>query len=385
MEFAFSKAEDTLRWAVKDFTDRMLMPIAKELAVMDHMPKEILGEIGKLGFMGPKIPKEYGGQPATWVMLGIIAEETAKAAPSVAGLFVIPYGVGYMLSEYGTREAKEEWLPSLIKGEKWACLSLTEPDCGSDAAAITTRAVRDNNSYVINGEKTSISLGMQANVTLLFAKTNPEAGAKGVTAFLVPLDFPGISRSLFKDMGWHPTGRASLTFNEVRIPAKYRVGEEGQGFYIAMQVFDTLGRALSGLIPIGLAQTALNLAIEHSRRRTAFGQPIAKFEGVSFMIAEAATLIEASRWLCYRTLWLKDKGLPNTKEGAMCKWWDPKVAMQVIHDAIIIHGHMGYSEDLPLQQMLRDALAFEIADGTEHIMKLIVAREVIGKVALPYR
>jgi cyclohexanecarboxyl-CoA dehydrogenase len=186
-------------------------------------------------------------------------------------------------------------------------------------------------------------------------------------------------------MGLLPSAPASFIFNEVRVPLKYRIGQEGEGFNINtnMGLFSDLSRVLSGLICLGLSQTALRLAISYAKERVAFGRPIAKFEAISDKIAEDATLIEASRWLCYRALWLKDQGLRNAKEAAMCGWWCPKIAFRVIEDALLIHGHSGYSDDLPLQQMLRDVIAFEIIAGTEQLIKLIVAQNVIGSVAVP--
>lgn len=384
MDFNFTPKEEMFRRMVKMFTERELIPRAKELATMDHIPWDIIKRVGEMGFSGLGMPEKYGGQPATWVTIGIAFEEMARAYHLVAGLLVTPLGNTLLVAHHGTEEAKEEWLRAMIKGDKLGCLALTEPGCGSDAAAITTRAVRDGDSYIITGEKTSISLATQAHCTALFVKTDPKAGAKGVTCFLCPLDLPGITKSKFTDMGWHPGGRASLVFDEVRIPAKYRLGEEGQGFYLAMGIFDDLFRVLSGLGPLVMAQVALEHAIAYATQRTAFGKPIAKWEGVSFQIAEGATFIEAARWLCYRALWLKDQGQPNTKEAAMVKWWVPKLAVKVIHDCLLIHGNVGYSDEYPLQQMLRDAMGYEIADGTAQIMKIIIARELMGKVAVPY-
>jgi cyclohexanecarboxyl-CoA dehydrogenase len=178
---------------------------------------------------------------------------------------------------------------------------------------------------------------------------------------------------------------ASFTLKEVKVPVKYRIGDEGQGFQINTKLgfFSDFNQVISGLVSLGLAQTAISLAASYAKQRTAFGRPLAKFEAISGKIAEDATLIEAGRWLCYRALWLKDRGLPNAKEAAMCGWWCPKVASQVVGDALLIHGHAGYIVDHPFQQMLRDVIAFEIIAGSEQILKLIIAQRTIGKTAVP--
>ena len=263
------------------------------------------------------------------------------------------------------------------------CLALTEPDCGSDAAAIRMKAVREGDYYILNGEKTSITGGMTSDVSYLFAKTDPKAGARGVTSFLVPLDLPGVTKSAMSDMGFKSQPRCSIFMDDVRVPLDHRLSDEGKGFYMLMGTFDVL-RVFLSLSALGGAETSLNEAIAYAKLRTAFGRPIARFEGVSFKIAEHATWIEVARLLCYRALWLADQGLPHTKEAAMCKWLGPVVARNAIHDALLIHGHVAYSEELPIEQRLRDVIGYEMADGTADIMKTIVARELIGKESRPY-
>ena len=384
MEFKFSKEEELLQWATKDFAQRELA--TKELVTLDYVPTDILKKMGDLGFFGLGIPERYGGEPASWVMIGILTEEIAKANIAIAYLIMLSYEISLPLAMHGTDEAKEEWLYSLVKGNKIGCISVTEPDCGSDVAAIKARAFRDRGFYLVSGEKGPVSFGMEADVSVFFAKTNLEAGARGITAFLVPVDLPGITKFRVTNMGLLPSAAASFTFNEVRVPVKYRIGDEGEGFHIneSMGLFADFSRVLSGLICLGAAQTALRLAISYAKERVAFKRPIASLEAISGKVAEDATLIEAGRWLCYRALWLKDQGLPNAKEAAMCGWWCPKVAFQVIEDALLVHGHAGYSDDHPFQQMLRDVIAFEMIAGHEQVTKLIIAQEMIGRVAIPY-
>jgi cyclohexanecarboxyl-CoA dehydrogenase len=279
---------------------------------------------------------------------------------------------------------RKEWIPPIIRGDKIVSFAVTEPDTGSDVSAIRTTATRDGDSYILNGEKTSITLGHESDVCMVFAKTDSRAGGKGITCFLVPLDQPGISRYLIPHSGWRPMTASSIIFDNVRIPAEYRCGEEGQGFRIfAASGADFMRPALS-ILAVALAQTSLDDAVSYTLQRTAFGKPIAKFEGVSFKIAEHETRLEAARLLCYRTFYLHDQGQPHTKESAMCKWWCPVVAFDSVHDAILIHGHVGYSEEYPLEQRLRDIMGFEFADGTAQIMKKIIAREIMGRDAAPH-
>ena len=380
--FGFTEEQEMFRREVQRFAQRELAPGAKERAKKESISREMVKKMADIGFLGLNAPEEYGGQAADFVTIGIAVEELSKVDLSVGILPLLNPIMSLALQE-GTEEARQEWLPQFVKGDKLVCFAITEPECGSDAAAIQMKAIREQDYYIINGEKTSITNGMNADAALIFAKTDVTAGARGVTTFIVPLDLPGITRSRFTDMGFIPLGRASIIMNDVKIPVKYRIGEEGKGFYLAMHGFDFM-RVILGLAALGLAESSLEDAMEYAKQRKAFGQPIAKFEGVSFKIAEAATYIEAARLLCYRTLWLRDQGLPHTKEAAMCKWFAPKVAVNAVHDALLIHGHLGYSEEYPIEQRLRDAIGFEMADGTAEIMKLIIVRELLGREFLPY-
>ena len=380
--FSFSEEQEMFRSEMQRFAQRELAPGANERAKKESVSREMIKKMADVGLLGLNAPEEYGGQPSDFVSMGIAAEELAKVDLGI-GMISLVNPIMSIALKAGTEEARQEWLPQFVKGDKLSCFAITEPGCGSDAAAIQMKAVHDQGYYILNGEKTSVTNGMNADIALVFAKTDATAGARGVTTFIVPLDLPGITRSRFADMGFIPLGRASLIMEDVKIPVKYRVGEEGKGFYVAMHGFN-FWRVILGLAVLGLAESSLEDAIEYSKQRKAFGRPIAKFEGVSFKIAEAATHIEAARLLCYRTLWLRDQELPHTKEAAMCKWFAPKVAVDTIHNSLLIHGHIGYSEEYPVEQRLRDAIGFEMADGTAEIMKLIIVRELLGREFLPY-
>jgi cyclohexanecarboxyl-CoA dehydrogenase len=368
---------------VREFAEGELAK--QELTTLDYVSADLLKKMGDLGFFSMKVPKEYGGSPGTWVMFGILAEEIAKTNISFAYRTMVSYEVSLPLASYGTEEAKEAWLRDLVKGIKQGCISVNESDSGVDVGAIKTKAVREQDSYFIRGEKNPVSFGMQADVALLFAKAAPDKRITDLTAFLVPLGLSGITKSEIKNMGLFPSAPGSFTLDSVCIPAKYRIGDESSGYHLItkMGISSDFHQIISGLISLGAAQTAMRLAIAYSKQRIAFGRPIAKFGAISERIAEDATLIEAGRWLCYRALWLKDQGQPNIKEAAMCGWWCPKLAFQVIENALLIHGHSGYSDDLPLQQMLRDIIAFEMIAGTEQTLKQVIAQKVIGSIAVP--
>ena len=383
MEFKLSKKEELWQWAVREFAEGELAK--QELITLDYVPADFLKKMGGLGFFSVKVPKEYGGDLGTWVMMGILAEEMAKMNIPIAYMTMVSYEVILSLTSFGTNETKEEWLQDLVKGAKRGCISANESDSGVDIGVTKTKAIREQDSYFISGEKSPVSFGMQADVALLFAKTNSEKKTEGLTAFFVPLNLSGITKSEIKNMGLFPVAPCSFTMDHVCIPARYRIGDEGQGFYLhtTMGFSSDFHQIVSGLISLGAAQAAMRLAISYSKQRIAFGRPIVQFEAISEKIAKGATLIEAARWLCYRALALKDQGLSNGKEAAMCGWWCPKVAFQVIEDALLIHGHTGYSDDLPLQQMLRDIVAFEMISGTEGILMQRIAQKVIGNIAVP--
>jgi cyclohexanecarboxyl-CoA dehydrogenase len=290
---------------------------------------------------------------------------------------------GEILGRNAGEEIQARWLPSIARGEAVIALALTEPGVGSDAANLACRAERHGDEYTITGEKSGISLGMVAQAAILFARTDPGRRARGVTAFLVPLEAPGVSRSPLRDMGTRAIARAVLSFDQVRVPASYRLGPEGTGFHQVMQGFD-YNRVGIALACLGVAQVSLEETMAYVQERSAFGRRLATFEGVSFPIAEAATHIDACRWLCYRALWLADRGQPYTKESAMTKWWAPRLAVETIHQCLLLHGHYGYTDELPFEQRMRDVIGLEIGDGTAEVMKVIVARELMGRESLPY-
>jgi cyclohexanecarboxyl-CoA dehydrogenase len=338
--------------------------------------------MGQLGLTGLRVPEAYGGTESDFVTCGIAAEECARADINCTFFVMMNLLSANMLAHFATDQIKEQWLPPLARGEMTYATALTEPHCGSDAAALATRAVKYGDEYVITGEKSSISF-TEGNAAIVFAKTDPAAGARGISAFFVPLDLPGVGRSGANDLGERAVKRGAIHLDAVRVPAKNLLGNEGQGFSIVMSQFD-FNRGIIALMCLAAAQKTVEEAIVYLQGRAAFGQPLARFEGISFPIAEAATMLEAARLLSYKTLWLRDQNLPHAKEGAMAKWWGPKLAADVIHQMLLFFGHAGYGDDYPVGQRLRDVIGLEIGDGTAEVMKIVIGREIIGKQFRPY-
>jgi cyclohexanecarboxyl-CoA dehydrogenase len=372
----FTADQERFRDSVRDFTHRELSPRAGERAELDHILPEVIQTIAGAGYLGLTTPGRYGGNPTDCVSIGILFEEISTIDFAPMPLLLNHVMIPLML-RWSSEAFQIEWLPLLCSGRKIPCFGNTEPDCGSDAGAIKAKAVRDGDSYILSGEKTSVSVGMQADVLLMTAKMSESAGPKGITCFFVPLHLPGINRQRFVDMGAHPHGRAAIALDEVRVPAEYRIGEEGEGFTKIMRGLDFC-RVLAVLGGIGMAQASLNDAIDHLKSRQAFGHPIGKFEGVSFRLAEDDTHLHAARLLCYQALKLRDEGLRHTKEAAMAKWFGAQYAARAIHNALLALGWRGYSRSNDTERRFRDAFGLQIGDGTAEIMKLIISREILG-------
>jgi cyclohexanecarboxyl-CoA dehydrogenase len=344
----------------------------------------LLKEMGSLGLIGVDMPEEYGGLGASGVTAGMITEAIAYGDFNISYMQLLGSLMGMILHRNASPELARHWVGRLVAGEAIIALGLTEPRGGSDASNLQLKARRDGNEYVLSGEKTSITFADQADSIILFARTGkPDEGARGVTAFLVPLNLPGIQRTRFDDVGSRNIGRGSVFFDDVRIPAENRIGEEGKGFTQVMQGFD-YSRILIALQCLGAAQASIDEAWEYTKERQAMGAPLAQYQGVTFPLAEFETLISACRQLCYHALALRDADQPHTAEAAMVKWMAPKTSFDAIHQCILTLGHYGWSKDLPHQQRLREVMGLEIGDGTAQIMKMIIARERVGRMAVQY-
>ncbi len=347
--------------------------------------RELAREMGSLGLIAPNVPERFGGIGAPSLVNGLICESIAYADFNMSYLNMLSPLICEVLLHHATAAAQEQYVPLLARGESICALGLTEPRGGSDASQLKVTATRKGDRFVLNGEKTSISFAKQADTMLTFARTDPDDnGPRGISAFMVPLDVPGVNRTAFSDIGTKPVGRGSVFFDNMELPASSMIGEENTGFTQVMEGFD-LSRILIALQCVGAAQASVDESWQYVTEREAFGHRLSKFQGVSFPLAEHEGQLESFRQLCFHALRLRDAGQKHTREAAMVKWMAPKYCTDIIQNCLLLHGHYGYTTDLPHQQRLRDVLGLQIGDGTAQIMKTIIARESVGSVAVHYK
>jgi cyclohexanecarboxyl-CoA dehydrogenase len=380
LDFEFSSEQELFRRTVREFSKKEVAPKVREYEAKREFPWDIYRRMGKNGLLGLRFPKQYGGQEADAVTMGILQEELGRAG------WQIPLSdiMGEILALHGPDHLKSEWLPAMAQGERMLGIANTEPSTGSDAAAITTRAIRKGDNYVINGEKQCITAIDECGAYCLLAKTLPDMGAKGVSMIFVERNRPGVEKYNFDALGWKLYSFGGLVLKDVTVPASNLIGSENQGFRYVMETFDLM-RALIAVWCIGMAEGALEENIDYTKQRKAFGRPIAKFESVQSRIVNGYTKLEATKLLCYRTLWLKDKGQRITKDSAMIKWYAPLVAFEVVNDCLQNRGAIGYTTECLDEYRLREIRGASIGDGTTDINKIVVARELLGREFLPYR
>ncbi|MBU3067025.1 acyl-CoA dehydrogenase family protein [Nocardia sp. NEAU-G5] len=377
---AFVLDEDHLvfRDNIRKFAREKFIPGQLARAASTEYPRAELRELADAGLTALAVPEELGGQGADLLALGIAAEELGYACSTMALAYFFVNVQTSFLAAHAPAAVREEWLPTLISGEAIGCTALTEPGTGSDASALTCRAERVEGGWKLYGEKSSITQAPHADFAAVIAQTEPGKRAKGIGAFAVPLNDPTIARQAFHDPGCKAIGRGALTFDGTFVPDSHVMIEPGGGFHGIMREFD-LTRTLIGLMVIGTAQRAIDMTVEYTKQRTTFGQPLAVNQGVQFPLAEHSTYITAVRALAYQTLGLRMAGEPHTAQAAMLKWWAPQVAMAAINDCVVLHGHIGWSEEMPLQAMLRDVSGYQIGDGTPQIQKMIIARDLYAR------
>lgn len=361
---------EEFRVATRDFVRAKFADGYFARASSDDFPVSAYQLLAGQGLLGLTVPERLGGAEAGDLAYGIALEELAWADFNLAQIVLT---VSLVAASLVGTQAGDDAAGNIATGARIVALALTEPGTGSDARNLRTRAVPERGGWRLSGEKTSISLAPHADSAVVFAQTP----AGGSTAFLVDLDGT-VSRQQFRDPGIRPTGRGSLTFDGTFVPTANVVSEEGRGFQHVMRSFD-LSRATIGLMACGIARRAMDMTVDYVKERSAFGRTISQFQGVSFVLAENDTRLELTRALAYRALGLRQAGLAHSREAAMVKWWGPEVAVQAIHDCIVLHGHTGWSDEMPLQQMMRDVSGMEIADGTPQIQKLVIARALLGR------
>jgi len=384
MEFGLTEEQTAIQDMATRFARDRLAPLYQQHEDDGGFTPGLAEELGGLGLLGAELPTEYGGSGVDSVTAGVIMEQLGWGDINFSYLPLLVSLLGDIVVKFAAPDLAARVVPKLCSGEEMICLGLTEPGGGSDAANLRLTARRDGDHYVLNGEKTSISCPAQSQWSVVLGRTGtPEDGARGVTGFLVAMDTPGISTTVFDDVGGRAVGRGSIFFDDVRVPAANLLGVEGDGFRRVMAGFD-YSRALIGLQVLGAARASLDETWEWVQQRKAFGQPIAKYQGITEPLAVAETELNAATLMCYQALWLRDQDRPHTAEAAMVKWYAPKVAFDCIHQCLLAHGHMGYSREFPHQQRLRDVMGLQIGDGTAQIQKMIIAREKIGRIAVPY-
>lgn len=381
MDFSLNEEQRQFRDVVHNFVAREVKPHAAEVDETGEFNWPAVRKMGPLGLLGLEVPEEYGGAGVDAISAAIAIEElgwgcgsTALAISAHNGLALGP------IVRYGSEEQKQKWLPPLASGEgKLACLSLTEPGAGSDLqGGVTTRAVREGDSWIIDGNKMWMTNASVSDLMVVLCRTDPAGGSRSLSMLLVPSDAPGITIGpAEKKMGLNGSPTHAVNFDEVRVPQENLLGEEGRGLQQTLATLDS-GRVGIGALAVGLAQAAYEEAARYAKERRAFGEPIAHFQAIQWMLADAATEIDAARFMVYRAAWLKGRGERYTKEAAMAKLFATEVSERVCRNAIQIHGGYGYSREFPVERIYRDTRLMTIGEGTSEIQRLVIARFLLG-------
>jgi alkylation response protein AidB-like acyl-CoA dehydrogenase len=378
MNFVLGAEQEEIRRMVRDFAAKEVAPSAAERDEKELFPREIFDKMGELGILGLPYPEEYGGAGSDFLSYAIAVEEISRVCGSTGiGLSVHVSLCAWPIFKYGTEDQKQKYLRPLAEGCKLGAFGLTEPNAGTDAAAGSTIAVRDGDSYILNGTKVFNTNGGEAEIEVIFAATDKAAGLKGMSAFIVEKGTPGLRFGKKETkMGIRSSVQREVIMEDCRVPATNLIGKEGEGFKIAMTTLDG-GRIGVAAQALGLAQGALDEAIKYSKQRVQFGKPIATFQGVNFMLADMATKVEAARFLVYRAAFNKSNHLPYAKEAAMAKLFASDVAMEVTTDAVQVFGGYGYSREYPVERMMRDAKITQIYEGTNQAQRMVIAANIL--------
>lgn len=378
MEFTLTHEQEMMRRMVRDFARERIAPAVKEMDERDKFPRSVIGEMAELGLMGIPIPEEWGGAGADFISYILALEEISRVSATVGVIVAVHTSVGtFPILRYGTEEQKKKYVPRLARGEYLGAFALTEPQAGSNAAAIRTRARRVGDKYILDGSKIFITNAKEADVYITFAVTDPDKGAKGITAFIVEKGTPGFSvGKKEKKMGLGGSNTSELIFERAEVPVENRLGKEGQGYEIALSNLDG-GRIGIGAQALGIAAEALEQAKTYAREREQFGKPIAAQQAIGFKLADMATRVEAARLLVYRAAWLRQQGKPCKKEAAMAKMFASDAAMAVATEAVQIFGGYGYTREYPVERLFRDAKITQIYEGTNEIQRIVIAGELL--------
>jgi len=378
VSFALTEEQTELRRLARTFAEREIRPHEAECDSEMRHPAELIAQAHELGLMNLHVPEEYGGLGLS-TFEGILVGEELYWGCSGIGTSITANGLGAgPVIAFGSPEQKARWLPPLIESPILCSFGLSEPGAGSDVAALRTFAVRDGDAYVLNGSKTFITNAGYADWTVVFAKTDPAKGHRGMSAFVVPMDAPGVTiEKHLEKMGQRATDTSAFALNDVRVPLENRLGEEGDGFKIAMATLD-FTRPGTAIGAVGVAQAAYEHAREYAKERVTFDLPIAMHQAVGFMVADMATEIQASRLLCWQAAWMLDQGMGReaTLYSSFAKRFAADTAMKVTTDAVQVLGGYGYIKEYPVEKLMRDAKLFQIYEGTSQIQRLVIAREI---------
>ncbi|POX39009.1 acyl-CoA dehydrogenase [Streptomyces sp. Ru73] len=379
MDLELTEEQAAVRQLAKDFVDREVAPHATEWDRAEQVDRAIVKTMGDLGFLGLTIPEEYGGSGGDHFAYALVTEELGRGDSSVRGIVSVSLGlVAKSIAAWGNEDQKREWLPRLTSGEAIGCFGLTEPGTGSDAGNLTTRAVRDGGDWVINGSKMFITNGTWADVVLLFARTGPEPGHKGVSAFLVPTGTPGLSRrEIHGKLGLRGQATAELALEDVRVPASAMIAPEGKGFSVAMSAL-AKGRMSVAAGCVGIAQAALDAAVGYATERDQFGKTIAHHQLVQELLSDISLDVDAARLLTWRVADLIDRGKPFVTEASKAKLFASEAAVRCANNALQVFGGYGYIDEYPVGKLLRDARVMTLYEGTSQIQKLLIGRALTG-------
>jgi len=375
-----TEEQTMIRDMAREFAQERLAPNAAQWDREGHFPADVLAELGELGLYGMTVPEAWGGAGADYVSFALAIEEIAAGDGACSTILSVNNSVvcGPLLN-YGSELLKQRYLRPLASGQMLGCFCLTEPQAGSDAAALRCRAERDGEHYVINGSKLFITSGKHAQVAIVFAVTDKAAGKKGISAFLVPTDNPGYEVAAIEEkMGQHASDTAQINFNDCRIPADHLIGNEGEGYRIALSNLES-GRIGIAAQSVGMARAAYQAALAYAKERETFGKPIIRHQAVAFRLADMATRLEAAHQLVLHAASLRDAGLPCLKEASMAKLFASEVAEQICSDAIQVHGGYGYLRDFPVERIYRDVRITQIYEGTSDIQRMVIARAIEGE------
>lgn len=377
MNFELTNDQKMIRDTVRDFAQNEIAKRAAEIDRTGEFPQDLIKKMADLDLMGLPFPEEYGGAGADYVSYCLALEEITKACASTGLTYEAHISLGCMpIYLFGTEEQKKQYLTPLCKGEAVGAFGLTEPNAGSDAGATKTVAVLEGDEWIINGSKCFITNAAYARFVTITAVTDKSLGKRGISSIIVPTDAPGFTiRSSYEKLGLHGSNTTELFFDNVRVPKENLLGELNKGFKQFLQVLDG-GRVAIAAMAVGIAQACLDAALKYAREREQFGRPISKFQAIQFKLADIATNIELARLMYLKAAWLKDNGLPFTKEAAMAKVFASEMATRAALEAIQVHGGYGYMKEFPVERYLRDAKLLEIGEGTSEVNRIVIARQL---------